>query len=530
MASRYGGITGSKSISEDFHNINTAFENVQSEMDTNKSIVENHIVSKTAHKSEDITYSGDIIGASNVKQALDNTKQTIDDLILGSGDSGPEVAAARGGHATLGDRLDASDAQVVELEKKTDSYIDPREFGAILDGENDDYVPMQAALEASLDQGKELFIPGKAFLSSSLMITHGTPKIRGAGVGLSALITKNNIPLLVFDTDSSQFYYSSVTDLSFVGDVAGDRSNNAGIEIRGTSSAKNFFNYNTFENLLFKGTYYGIRSTKSSGEPENLFNWNLFTQIKTTNFGGNNVEHAIKFEFGSGTGNVFDACNIVSMTSGFEWGGSGDENIGDITISDCQFGGGGSAIKAKKGATAYGSNITITGCQWDAGIQYSLDFLNMNGFTVQGCNWGGATSLKLEGCSNYSIHGANSLESTYGSMKHTPSNATTDLFSLAFNTSYESAYIEIVTFGVLQGVGTRISRNAFLIGYDGSTISVNTVKEDKTGTSGNQINHTTSQIGNAIKISAQLQGGSAGDTLIYSQLNVIGNRYNVVTM
>jgi hypothetical protein len=96
--------------------INQNFQNLNSEISANKTDadkkIEVHKSSTTAHASQNITYSGDIIGATNVKQALDNTKQTIDDLILGSGDSGPEVAAARGGYDTLGDRLNASDAQM----------------------------------------------------------------------------------------------------------------------------------------------------------------------------------------------------------------------------------------------------------------------------------------------------------------------------------------------------------------------------------------------------------------------------------
>lgn len=115
MTSRYGGITGNKRISEDFQNINTAFENVQSEMDANKTVVDNHLSSTIAHKAEDITYQGDAAG-NNVKQALNEIDNRIDNLILESGDSSPEVADARGGYPVLGDRLNAYGDQLNELE------------------------------------------------------------------------------------------------------------------------------------------------------------------------------------------------------------------------------------------------------------------------------------------------------------------------------------------------------------------------------------------------------------------------------
>lgn len=111
MASRYGGITGSKRISEDFQNINTAFENVQTEMDANKAVVDNHLSSTTAHKAEDITYSGEVPG-SNVKQAIDGLDTRIDNIVAQSGDDITEIVDARGGYPVLGARLDHIDDQI----------------------------------------------------------------------------------------------------------------------------------------------------------------------------------------------------------------------------------------------------------------------------------------------------------------------------------------------------------------------------------------------------------------------------------
>ncbi|MCM3492836.1 hypothetical protein M4D52_05200 [Paenibacillus lactis] len=52
MASRYGGITGSEKISEDFQNINTAFENVQADVDAKSEVVNTHIADKAVHVTQ----------------------------------------------------------------------------------------------------------------------------------------------------------------------------------------------------------------------------------------------------------------------------------------------------------------------------------------------------------------------------------------------------------------------------------------------------------------------------------------------
>ncbi|WP_339294976.1 hypothetical protein MKY82_31045 [Paenibacillus sp. FSL W7-1279] len=68
-----------------------------------------NITSNVAHPTEHISYSGEVIGARNVKQTIDKTDSRIDSLILNIGDGTPEVIDARGGFPLLGDRLDAFD-------------------------------------------------------------------------------------------------------------------------------------------------------------------------------------------------------------------------------------------------------------------------------------------------------------------------------------------------------------------------------------------------------------------------------------
>jgi len=405
----------------------------------------------------------------------------------------------------------------------------PQWYGAVGSTGVDSTSALQKSIAFCKATKKPLRLVGTYKITAELVIDFPID-LFGDGYGRSALYTENNIPMLTFDTDLGAIYYGSVRNIGFIGNVSGTRTSNAGILIKGTSAVKNYFNFNTFEDLIFTGVYYGIRSTKSSGEAENRFNWNSFAGLKTANYGAYNVEYGLKFDFGSGTGNVFEGLNMVATTSGIEWGGSGDENIGDITISASQFGGGGSGIKATKGATNYGSNITITGCQWDAGVVYGVNFTNMSGFSIEGCRWGGATSHRFEGCSGYSVTAARNIESAFGNQKFVASNSTTDLFEILFNAAYECAYVEITTFALLQGVGGRITRSTYLLSYDGSGIAVTLVKEDKTGTTGNQINHVTTSNVSPFKISAQLQGANASNTNVYTQLRITGNKYKVTPL
>jgi hypothetical protein len=179
MASRYGGITGSKRISEDFQNINIAFENVEKEMDQNKSVVDNHLTSKTAHNADSITYSGEAAG-SNVKQAIDGLDSRIDNLILAPGDSGPEVEDARGGYPVLGARLDAIDE---ELEQKaTKEHYLITDFGAVPDGVTDSAPAIQAAIDTCFATGGgTVKIPAGNFYCASTLVIKTGVRLEGSG-------------------------------------------------------------------------------------------------------------------------------------------------------------------------------------------------------------------------------------------------------------------------------------------------------------------------------------------------------------
>lgn len=97
--------------------VNNNFKNLNVDIATNAINLQAHKSSTNAHASENITYAGQATGP-NVKQAIDGLSERITNLIIESGDSSPEVADARGGYPVLGERLNASDARVDEVEEQ----------------------------------------------------------------------------------------------------------------------------------------------------------------------------------------------------------------------------------------------------------------------------------------------------------------------------------------------------------------------------------------------------------------------------
>ncbi|MEK3796106.1 hypothetical protein MKX42_30655 [Paenibacillus sp. FSL R7-0204] len=72
--SRYGGVTGNRKISEDFENINVAFNNVAAESDTNKATMDGHIGNGNLHTTaaEKTKLSGIATAAGTANSATDS--------------------------------------------------------------------------------------------------------------------------------------------------------------------------------------------------------------------------------------------------------------------------------------------------------------------------------------------------------------------------------------------------------------------------------------------------------------------------
>ncbi|AGN33739.1 hypothetical protein PANG_00018 [Paenibacillus phage PG1] len=277
MASRYGGITGSKKISEDFQNINTAFENVQAEMDSNKTVVDNHIASSTAHKAEDITYQGDATG-NNVKQAIDGMDSRIDNLIITGGDSSPEVADARGSYPVLGDRLNAFDA---DLSFNIDSinsrginvkYPPAPLVGAKFDGITDDTTAIQNIINAS-PVNSLIFLPVGTCLISNLNVNKPVT-IMGSGKTQTKLKVQSGSGIIFASGNNSY----AVQGLGIEAVGAPKTDGTYGISGIGTDLSPNGIGYTKIEDVQITGFDHGIH-----------LEYNQLAHISRTQCEANNV-------------------------------------------------------------------------------------------------------------------------------------------------------------------------------------------------------------------------------------------------
>lgn len=128
-----------------------------------------HEASTKAHPAQNITYSGNAVG-NNVKAAIDSMDTRIDNLILESGNSDPEVVDARGGYAVLSERLNASDEILRETVKKGDFVYNVKDYGAKGDGVTNDSSSIQALVNTVGSNGRGTIVvpPGDYILNTGL--------------------------------------------------------------------------------------------------------------------------------------------------------------------------------------------------------------------------------------------------------------------------------------------------------------------------------------------------------------------------
>lgn len=92
-----------------------ALSNNFDDIDDELYLAELHRASSTAHAAQNITYTGDVTGRTEVKGAIDDLQVQVDAIVVGSGTSPAEVTSARESirgetNATLNDRLDKAES------------------------------------------------------------------------------------------------------------------------------------------------------------------------------------------------------------------------------------------------------------------------------------------------------------------------------------------------------------------------------------------------------------------------------------
>lgn len=111
-----GQLVGQDAVSKDY--VDGLIDQVEQKADKAQSDISNHVNSTEAHISQNITYSGSVAGASNVKQGLDNLNGRVDNIVAQAGNDNTEIVDARGEHSVLGGRLDEIDSKIEMVDKK----------------------------------------------------------------------------------------------------------------------------------------------------------------------------------------------------------------------------------------------------------------------------------------------------------------------------------------------------------------------------------------------------------------------------
>ena len=117
------------------------------------------------HSAQDITYTGDFVGKTEVKAALDQAKTEIDTIVVNASID-PEVAFARDS-AVKGETFDTLDARIEEDEQDLVSYkADNTQY--IKATGSDDSAIIQTKIDSSI--GRKLVLLGEFITSTSINV------------------------------------------------------------------------------------------------------------------------------------------------------------------------------------------------------------------------------------------------------------------------------------------------------------------------------------------------------------------------
>lgn len=241
------------------------------------------------------TYSGSVEFASNVKQAIDLTKQRVDNIVAGAGASNTEIIDARQpatgtAFPILRDRLNNTDAQLADI------AINVSTFGAVGDGVADDTAAIQAAIDYVFVQGGGVVIFGaKTYKFSTLYLKskvalegrggkstvlrssntgtavfiQGTPTTPNEWISISGMVIQatsvTNAPVIYMDAA----YYIEFTDVNVFGNNTTTQPGSIGIHIRGSDTGY----YGTFTRSQFAWFEKGVKLESSANAHRILSSW-----------------------------------------------------------------------------------------------------------------------------------------------------------------------------------------------------------------------------------------------------------------
>lgn len=229
--SRYGGVTGTEKISEDFENINVAFNNVANENDVIKTSVTDHIDDNVRHitqaehnklstvstnaytkvngmDAENPTEELTIVGDVGIEVTQNPNDKSIHLTVTGESAPGPHALTHLSGgidpipvatETTSGlmspeDKQILTDVNVQLADKVTkgELLINVKDFGAVSDGITDNTSAIQAALNSIASNNRAVvFIPRNTNYSLGSLVIPDNIVIKSESVGGSELLDRN---------------------------------------------------------------------------------------------------------------------------------------------------------------------------------------------------------------------------------------------------------------------------------------------------------------------------------------------------
>lgn len=454
MASRYGGITGSKRISEDFQNINIAFENVQADVDARKnetdkvkSDLEAHKTSTSAHKAEDIIYSGQVPG-NDVKEVIDNVNGRISEIVAQAGNDNTEIVDARDGFPVLGARLDAIDAEIENRIQKGTIGVNVRDYGAVGDGVADDTAAFNAALADLVNGGGGTFyMPHGNYKINSKILIDITNTKPSEGKGIS--IRGDNMNTTVVTNAGVDFAFEIInTEMSSEGlnsyfhaenfMIQGAHASAKGIKMMG-------FSQSALENVVLKGLEKGIlahdmvtmilNGCRFFG---NLYGFDAPGQINLSSPNAITFSNCVFYGNGVYAAYIAEGCNVNffggtiettgfrSDITGLRWGvklsGFGRYGAGGALFSGVYFEGNENVADVWIEHKDYAATYTFVGCSFNKFEDPRNSEHNIRVDTNSNLNLSVAAKLNVYGCGfrafgNYTPSSAKKVIRVYGDTK-----------------------------------------------------------------------------------------------------------------
>lgn len=370
------------------------------------------------------------------------------------------------------------------------SRVDPRFFKQ--PGDADWGPALQAAANLAIATGKTLYIPGGILfvISQPIFILNGVLSIIGDGESSSVIVGTHNGPIFKWQINSVTQDRFAVSGFTLRGQysASADYSASSGFQIVGDNVS--YFVFGRFSDLAFQGLYTAFDITKDTQVTpfgnESLMAWNCFDRI-TIQGGSRPAMFGWVYHYGSGTGTTYSMIRAHIGGTGVDENGAAliryDQGVvGDIIVVGCHLGGSGTnnAVIAVGPQTNYRNNISIVGCQLDAGMVYAFNFPNneprFQRIVYAGNNTGGGISVgaNLPILINSRIEDQVVSENRSGNniLISDASGATgAQLFVVTLD-SYTGTACELSVSGVVNNVAGGIVKARFLLGMNGGTAVV----------------------------------------------------------